>query len=255
MKNDFLKVLRQIKEIHLQLSIRHLILPAHIILTLLYIYHHESAGKYSISDFLYTNDARGRKILNLLELNGLIIKNKGRKGSELTEKGNNLCEDLRNYFKIFSLFESVDLGPTVLGTINGITAIPLAYITQPINVIELRDTSLRYGALGASIFKVIIGSNGDMKVYFIDDTTQTNKIVFPDQEKIIRFISTEKKEEKIWIIIASTIGTLPSYYFNPIFDNNNAKREDSINPFTVALVASVQTLWELIEKELGEDKL
>ena len=46
------------------------------------------------------------------------------------------------------------------------------------------------------------------------------------------------------LIIASTINELPEYYFNPLFDKTKCA------PFKIALVASVQSMWELVDREL-----
>ena len=244
MKRNKFEEIRQIREIYLQISIPYLILPAHIILTLFYIYHHESAGKYSISEFLSTIDSRVRMLLDILENNGLISKNPGRKGSQLTETGNKLIEGLRKYFKILSLFNPDDLGTSVLGTINSVTAIPLSYISQPINVIQLRDTSLKYGAIGATVFKAFLNEKKELEVYFIDDNSHSTQILFPENEIIEHFLVGTTNLQVEWLIIASTVGNLPDYYYSPLFDTKK------ITPFTIVLFASVQTLWELLFREL-----
>ena len=162
----------------------------------------------------------------------------------MTERGNKLIKGLKEYFKILSLFDSVDLGTSVLGKINSVTAIPLSSITKPINVIQLRDTSIKYDAMGATVFKAFITNKKELEVYFIDDNSQTEKISFPDHEIIEQFLvgTTDLKTE--WLIIASTVSTLPDYYYSPLFDTKK------ITPFTIVLFASVQTLWELLEREL-----
>ena len=242
-RNEF-KDLKIIKDIHSVISIPHLILPSHIILTLYFIYYNESASRYSISEFLAIPMTRTRKILNILEEFKLVIKFKGRKGTKLSEQGTNLCESLSKFFKIINLFESIDLGDLVLGKVNCLSAVPLNPISQTINVIGLRDTSLKCGALGASIFEISLEEGNKIKARFIDDTLENEKLNLPNNQMIRSKIFFNSIQEEKWILIASTINDLPKYYFNPIFDSNQ------VNPFVITLVASVQTTWELVEQEI-----
>ena len=92
-KKDFLAL----KSLHNQISISHLILPSHILLTLFLFYYNDTGSRYSISKDLALPMTRTRKLLDLLEENNLILKNKGRKGSILTESGFNLCQTIFSY--------------------------------------------------------------------------------------------------------------------------------------------------------------
>ena len=161
---------------------------------------------------------RTRKLLTILEKNDLIVKNIGRKGSTLTDKGSSLCESIFSYLKIVNPFVSVDLGNIVLGKFNSVTLLPRKLLTKEINAIEIRDTSLKCGALGASIF----------------ETFQLK-----ERKITIKFFNEEDFNEE------GKSPELPKYYFNPLFDSKK------VNAFKVSLIASVQSMWDVIESELG----
>lgn len=237
MNKQILKNFKVVKEIHGQTGIQHLILPAHFILSLYYIYSNESGSRYSLSEILGIPMSRIRKILTILENKKLIEKNLGRKGSRLTKEGIIFCEMLFSYFKIINPAESIDLGPIVLGKINSLTMMPKIFFTKKINSITIRDTSMKCGALGATVFESKINDNKILQVNFLDDES----MVEGPLADIIKEFSFDTKDQ---LIIASTINDLPEYYFNPLFDRTKS------SAFKIALVASVQSMWELVNQEL-----
>lgn len=240
------KDLQLIKSIHSTINIRHLILPSHIILSLFYIHNNDSASRYTIADFLGIPLTRARKILSILEENGLILKNKGRKGSILTSRGENLCQELFTYIKLLNPFESWDLGTLVLGTINCLVAIPMDIDKRTINVVKIRDTSMKTGAIGSSIFEAKYDRKNDKFIILFLNEDQNDSISDPlGSTESFQFLGLKldmlKGTETNWILIASTINELPRYYFNPLF---KANLESALK---VVLVSAVQSLWEMIE--------
>ena len=245
MNKSILKQFVIIKKIHDRISISHLILPSHILLTLYYIYHNDSASRYSIVDFLALPMTRTRKLLTILEKNDLIVKNIGRKGSTLTDKGSSLCESIFSYLKIVNPFVSVDLGNIVLGKFNSVTLLPRKLLTKEINAIEIRDTSLKCGALGASIFETFQLKERKITIKFFNEEDFNEEGKSPELENLARLISKSLTIDDNLLIIASTSNELPKYYFNPLFDSKK------VNALKVSLIASVQSMWDVIESELG----
>lgn len=235
-KNIF-KNLQIIKEIHNQLLIKHLILPAHIILSLYYIYSNDSGSRYAITDTLAIPISRVRKILDLLEKYNLLEKNLGRKGTILTQEGNRFCESIFSCLKIANPDELKDVGPIVLGKINSLTIMPRDFFTKKIKSISIRDSSLKCGAIGASIFEAKFNEKGDLNINFLEGEKIESKIL---TESIRELIDSNKNQ----LMIVSTGNELTKFFFSPLFDN---KKVDALK---VVLLASTQSMWELIEQEL-----
>ena len=240
---DIIKQFTVIKKMHDQINISHLILPSHILLTLFNIYNNDSASRYSIVDFLALPMTRARKVLTILEENGLIIRNIGRKGSTLTEKGFSLCESIFKHLKLVNPYVSVDLGTIVLGKFNSVTLISKKILTKEINAIEIRDTSLKCGALGASIFETFQGKKSQITIKFFNEKVIYNENKSPELDNLASLITNSLDTDDQLLIIASTSNKLPKYYFNPLFDSKK------VDAFKVALVASVQSMWYVIESE------
>lgn len=241
LKNDLIKI----KILHEQISISHLILPSHILLSLFLLYHNDSGSRYSISNYLALPMTRVRKLLDLLEENKLVIKNKGRRGSILTEEGFNVCQTIFSYFKVVNPEESIDLGEIVLGKVTSVIVMDKEFFTEQINTISVRDSSLKCGALGASIFETYLDQDATLKVKFLEDTDYSDPKIALEFDKVTLKLTEALDLEAHKLIIASTINDLPKYYFNPLFDSK------TVEPFKVVLLASVQSMWELIERELS----
>lgn len=237
MNNNIYKNFIIIKEIHDQLTIKHLILPAHIILSLFYIYSNDSGSRYSITDALAIPISRVRKILDLLEKQKLLEKNSGRKGTILTHEGNKFCESIFSYLKIANPLDLKDIGPIVLGKINSMTMMPRDFFSKKIKSISIRDSSLKCGAIGASIFESNIDKTGALKLKFLE----AEKIESTGLTEIIKRLGGDNKDQ---LIIVSTGNELSQFFFSPLFDTKKA------DAFKVVLVASTQSMWELIEQEL-----
>lgn len=246
MIRDISKELQLIKSIHSGINIKHLILPSHLILSLFFIYNNDSASRYTIADFLGMPLTRARKTLSILEEEGLLVKNKGRKGSTLTSKGEKLCQELFAYIKLLNPFESWDLGTLVLGNINCLVALPMDIDKKTINVVKIRDTSMKTGAIGSSIFEARYDRNEEkFNISFLNED-QNDSISDPLSSTDSFYnlglkLEMLKGRETNWILIASTINELPKYYFNPLFKTN---LQSALN---VVLVSAVQSLWEMIE--------
>ncbi len=244
MKKELTKNFLLLKKLHDQLSISHLILPSHILLTLFYFYHYDSGSRYTISEILALPMTRTRKLLDILEENNLIIKNKGRKGSVLTESGLKTCQTIFTHFKIVNPDKPIDLGDIVLRKITSLIIMDKTFFSKQISTISVRDSSLKCGALGASIFETYKIERNEIKVKFYDDQVYTDDKIKSGLEKLEREISQRINLSEQNLIIASTINDLPKYYFNPLFDSK------TIKPFKIVLIASAQSMWEIIEKEL-----
>ena len=227
-----------IKEIHNQLTIKHLILPAHIILTLFYVYSNDSGSRYTITDTLAIPISRVRKILDSLEQEKLLEKNVGRKGTVLTSEGFKFCEALFSLLKIANPLDPIDLGEIVLGKVNSLTMMPRFFFTKNIKPISIRDSSLKCGALGASIFETNLDENGNLIVKFLD-----GEII--ESKKLTGIIKGLVPNNEHQLIIASTVNELSQFFFNPLFDSKK------VNSFKIVLLASVQSMWEIIDHELN----
>jgi predicted transcriptional regulator len=241
-----IRELALIKRIHSEISISHLILESHIILTLFYIYTNDFGSRTSISIKLGQKTSRIRRIMDILENYELIEKGTGRNPSTLTSKGHNFCENIFSYFKILNFTESWDLGKIVLGKINAIAGIPLSKLkNHDINVVKIRDTSLKCGALGASIFETYVKENlSGISIKFFNKESNSDLtgeyINLDDFESLSIKIGPFIEKTQPWLLIASTINKLDTFYFNQLFDRKNN------SPFSIVLVASVQSLWETV---------
>ena len=232
--------------IHSTIGIKHLILPSHLILSLFYIYNNDSASRYTLADFLAIPLTRARKILSILEEHDLIIKNIGRKGSTLSSKGSAVSQRVFSYIKLLNPFESWDLGALVLGKINCLVAIPMDIDKKTIDVVKIRDTSMKTGAIGSSIFEAIYNKEtNNFTINFLNeglDDSFSDFVKNNESFTVLELRLASLKEQEInWIVIASTINPLSQYYFNPLFGST------IVSAFKVALVSVVQSLWEMIE--------
>ena len=103
---------------------------------------------------------------------------------------------------------------------------------------------MKCGALGATVFETRLDGNGMLNVKFLDD----DSMVGAELAEVVKPFSIGTEEQ---LIIASTINELPEYYFNPLFEKK--KQKDNLlkyDPFKITLVASVQSMWELVDQEL-----
>lgn len=243
-KNSLNNILEVIKE----LNHSYVILPSHIILSLFFLYSNGSGGKYSLSKFLAIPTSRSRKIIDILKSFKLVNSLRGRNGTVLTKKGQKNCEILFSNINILTPEKTWDLGNLTLGKYDILIAVPINLIknkSSKINVVNIRDTAMKIGALGASIFHTYYNSNNKFELTFYESDIELTTDVFQSFNNEFFNLSIKlepllRKHEE-WLVIASTVNEIPkNYYYNPIFDSNIVK---TIN---ILHLAGMQAIWELL---------
>jgi len=115
-------------------------------LLILYILlNHRRIGRYQLSK--YTGISKGiiRKILEEFASKNIVDSKRG--GASITKAGLAFYEKMLNKYKIYKIF-SVEIGE-IVG--NYVSIAMVTDLIENINVIEVRDETVRWGSLGALI--------------------------------------------------------------------------------------------------------
>lgn len=222
-----------------------LFLPAHVIISL-YLYFRSRGGRYRLSQEIMISDSRSRVIYQILQHNNIVIASRGRKGAKLTTTGKILCNKLFTNLIFLDFDRSWNLGILSVGEVNALIAFPLSSeIGNKITSLDFRDTAMRSGALGATIFK------GKMKKETFNlefyDTTSNSQILDKSFTKALNDLGQEISEylspkpfQKEWLIIAGTSSSSKQDIKFPFVHENN------YSPFKIARLAAVQCAWYII---------
>jgi hypothetical protein len=233
-----------------------LLLPAHFILGLFFLFKHSHGGRYILAKELCISDSRSRILLELYNKNKFLEPKIGRQGSFLTNAGLKLATDLFESIIILNPEKSWDLGNLTLGEVNAVVAFPLKLMAGlELDVINVRDIALRCGALGATVLKISMISTPTSKSFFKIEFYEKNHIKINSESNISTIFSNSFKalSEKVypllfrsndinqWIAIAAT-------------NNENQRKTADIryidvknwNSFNIARLAAIQGVWECL---------
>ncbi|MHA1983902.1 MAG: hypothetical protein ACW967_06075 [Candidatus Hodarchaeales archaeon] len=187
-----------------------LISESHLLITLYFFHVYSQGGRYALSVFLNFNESKTRYIMNKLIDSKIITSSKGRLGSSITDLGKELCEELFNHYEILNYDKNIDLGVLSMGEINGLIALPIIDdFDTKIDVLKLRDSVIRNGTIGSSIFKLIIkNGNFDLSFYqVVKDEPKLDKnykMAFNDLIKTIKSFFPSDAIDKSWLLVAGT---------------------------------------------------
>ncbi|MHA1990424.1 MAG: hypothetical protein ACW981_20490 [Candidatus Hodarchaeales archaeon] len=186
-----------------------LISESHLLVTLYFFHAYTQGGRYALSDFLNFNESKTRYIMNKLIDSKIITSSKGRLGSIITDLGKELCEELFDHYKILNYDKNLELGLLSVGEINGLIALPINNFEFEIDVLKIRDSIIRNGTIGASIFKLIINkSNFNLSFsQVVKDEPKLDKNyqkAFKDLISKIKPFFPSDGTEKSWLLVAGT---------------------------------------------------
>jgi len=225
---------------------------AHFILALHTIFRRGHTGRYPLVEELCLQSSRARILLKLMQESGVIVTSIGRKGAQLTLKGQEICNEL---FGIFHLLETDDDwnigGILTLGDVNSLVAIPFGKLnTKSLDLIGIRDAAVRCGGLGATVL-VGVRDGGNLVLNFykrvgdfgrIDpDLDQESVLALKDLGRQLLIVSPNLEIEDKWIFIAGT----SNYSVNRSLDGR-LQIKSECKAKTLSILAAVQAAWECV---------
>ena len=247
-EKKFSTAIKTIKKISIEgkLHESYALLPAHLLLSLYFVHANEKMGKYSLAQFMGVKPSQARKIITLLAIYKILVTKRGRKGSSLTKKGKKLCNSIFSVIIIYTNSQDrLELGALTLGTIDFLLSIPLVYVIDDIKTIEIRDTAMKIGALGATVFRSFI-SQQQLRITFYEqpvDRIPDNEMLIIEFSQLELFLSETllSSVSKEHLLIAISTNPLPHYFFNPLFDSN------TVSPHHINQLACLQALLNIIK--------